>query len=453
MKIVLDMQGAQTESRLRGIGRYTLAFARALVLERGDHEVHIVLNGLLSDSIQSLREIFAPLVPEQNIHVWSAPGPVAPLDPKNAKRFRAAEILREAFIAALDPDVVHITSLFEGYADESVISVGRFDQSTPVTVTLYDLIPYLHREHYLAPNPPFERYYLTKLDYLRKCMLSLAISDFSKIEAQQLLDLNDRQIVSKSSAVDDIFEGLTLSQAQASEVLDAHGIDRRFILYTGGSDTRKNLPRLLEAYSALPQQLLDETQLVFVGKMTLEFMQFASSSRFAELELVFTGYVSDDDLVMLYNLCDCLVFPSWHEGFGLPVLEAMSCGAVVVAANAASVPEVLGLDEALFDPFDVEEMSVKMMLALSDNSFRERFKAYAAKQSKKFSWSITARSAIAAWEQMLATASHPQRSQDCMEIPERLIATLKEHDLLPHMDEELFALAEVIHHHHWDRGA
>ena len=446
MKIVLDMQGAQTESRLRGIGRYTLAFARAVVDERGDHDVHLVLNGLLEDSIKPLREMFAPVLPEQNIHVWIAPGPVMPLQTKNLGRLQSAEMLREAFIAALEPDIVHITSLFEGYADESVISVGRFDQMTPVTVTLYDLIPYLHRDQYLKPNPPFESYYLTKLDYLRQCALSLSISTFSKSEAQQLLDLEDHQIVNKSSAVDAIFRPLDLSDAERSELLETHSIDRRFILYTGGSDTRKNLTRLLKAYKALPESLREETQLVFAGKMTLEFLREASSPEFADLSIVFTGYISDDDLVGLYNLCDCFVFPSWHEGFGLPVLEAMNCGAVVVASNAASVPEVLGFEEALFDPFSITEMMQKMSLALSDIGFRERFKAYAVEQSQRFSWSKTARAAIVAWEHLSEDIGQPSERQRNIDYTGRLISTLQDYGLLPDSDEQLFALAESIYH-------
>ena len=113
---------------------------------------------------------------------------------------------------------------------------------------------------------------------------------------------------------------------------------------------------------------------------------------------MFTDFIAEEDLVALYNLCECFVFPSWHEGFGLPVLEAMSCGAVVVAANAASVPEVLGESEALFDPFEVNDMSSKLWSALCDETFRERMRDHALRQSKQFSWTATARAAISSWE-------------------------------------------------------
>ena len=168
MRIVLDMQGAQTQSRLRGIGRYTLAFARAVIKECGDHEVHLLLNGLLNDSIESVRETFQDILPADRIHVWSAPGPVQLIHVENAARLAAAEVLREAFIQRLEPDVIHITSLFEGYVNDAVTSVGEYDQHTPVSITLYDLIPMLNRDQYLSDNPRYEEYYMNKAQSLKK---------------------------------------------------------------------------------------------------------------------------------------------------------------------------------------------------------------------------------------------------------------------------------------------
>lgn len=164
MRIVLDMQGAQTESRFRGIGRYTIAFAQAVARNRGEHEVMLALNGLFPESIEPIRAAFDDLLPQENIRVWHVPGPVCEGHPGNDSRREAAEFLREAFLASLRPDVIHISSLFEGYLDDAVTSIGRFDTSTPVSVTLHDLIPLLNPEHYLQPNPRYEQYYLRKIE-------------------------------------------------------------------------------------------------------------------------------------------------------------------------------------------------------------------------------------------------------------------------------------------------
>ena len=90
--------------------------------------------------------------------------------------------------------------------------------------------------------------------------------------------------------------------------------------------------------------------------------------------VVFTGHVDDEELVMLYNLCDLFVFPSINEGFGLPPLEAMACGAAVLASNASSLPEVIGHQDALFDPNDGIGLAKKMERALTDSKFRDFLK-------------------------------------------------------------------------------
>ena len=166
MRIVLDLQGAQTESRYRGIGRYTLSLAKAIIRNRGEHEIFIVLNGLLQESIRSIRLEFADLLPNENIHVWYAIGPVHDSDINNQWRREAAELIREAFIQSLSPDVIHIPSFFEGYIDNAVTSIGLFDNCTPISVTMLDLIPLLNPEEYLTPNPLYQKHYLRKISFL-----------------------------------------------------------------------------------------------------------------------------------------------------------------------------------------------------------------------------------------------------------------------------------------------
>ncbi|MCF6178906.1 MAG: hypothetical protein L3J63_05880 [Geopsychrobacter sp.] len=106
MRIVIDMQGAQSASRFRGIGRYTLSLVQAMVRLRGDHEVLLALNGLYTDTIEPLRAAFMNLLPPENIRVWDALGPVGAHDYRNDARRKASEIVREAFLSALEPDVV-----------------------------------------------------------------------------------------------------------------------------------------------------------------------------------------------------------------------------------------------------------------------------------------------------------------------------------------------------------
>ncbi|MBV5340915.1 MAG: glycosyltransferase family 4 protein [Deltaproteobacteria bacterium] len=403
MRIVIDMQGAQTESRFRGIGRYTLSFAQAIVRNRGEHEVFLALSGLLPEPIESIRAAFDGLLPHENIRVWYAPGPVAEGHPGNQTRREVAELIREAFLASLAADVIHITSLFEGYVDDAVTSIGRFHRSTPVSVSLYDLIPLLNPDHYLKPNPRFAQYFQRKIDHLKKATCLLAISEFTRQEGLEYLDTPANCVANVSTAIEPCFCPQQIDEATNAQLRQKFGLNNAFVLYTGGSDERKNLPRFIQAYAALPLALRANHQLLLAGKMPegsiAEFKHIAKSVGLKPGELCFSGYVTDKELIQLYNLCNLFVFPSWHEGFGLPALEAMACGAPVVSANTSSLPEVIGFHSALFDPFDITAITSKMVQALEDDGFRAMLREHGLQQAKKFSWDEVAKRSINAFEE------------------------------------------------------
>ncbi len=404
MRIVIDLQGAQTESRFRGIGRYSLSLAKAIVRNRGDHEVVIALSGLFPETIEPIRNEFDGLLAQENIRVWYALGPVKECEAGNEWRREAAELIREAFLASLDPDVIYITSLFEGYVDDAVTSIGVLDTEIPVFTSLYDLIPLLNPDLYLRPNPDYEQYYRRKIDFIKRPSGLFAISEFTKQESIDNLEYNDSLIINISTAITSNFKVMALSGSQIVSILGKFKITSDFILYTGGSDGRKNLTRLINAYAKLSPKLRDTHQLVFAGKMPEgdihNFKQQAKVAGLKKNDLIFTGYISDDELVQLYNLCKLYVFPSWHEGFGLPALEAMSCGAPVIASNTTSLPEVILKKEALFNPFSEKEMTAKITQALTNESFRQHLIKSGLERSKQFSWDKSAKLAIEEFEKI-----------------------------------------------------
>src|SRR5262249_49574521 len=144
---------------------------------------------------------------------------------------------------------------------------------------------------------------------------------------------------------------------------DRYKVHKPIILYVGGMDQRKNMHGLIRAFALLPAALKNKYQLVIACHVTAD-----EKARFGK-EVIFTGYVPEDDLILFYHLCDLLVFPSFHEGFGLPVLEAMQCGAAVIGSNTSSIPEVIGRKDALFDPHNDQEIAQKIQQALTDTAF------------------------------------------------------------------------------------
>lgn len=176
MRIVLDLQGAQGNGRFHRTGHDSLALALAIARNRGEHTVFLALNGLFPDTIEFFRGLFYGLLPQENIRVWHAPGPVRACEPGNDWRREIAEHLREAFLAGLQPDIVHVSSLFEGYTDDQVTSLGVFAPKMPTSVMLDDLIPLLHPETHLQPNPPYAHHYAGKIEHLKRAAVCLALS-------------------------------------------------------------------------------------------------------------------------------------------------------------------------------------------------------------------------------------------------------------------------------------
>ncbi len=442
MRIVMELQGAQSESRYRGIGRYSLSLAQAVARNNRGHDIHVSLNGAFGDTIGAIRSALDGLVPAQNIHVWHVPLPVQGAFSANAARIDRAQLLAEASMLALAPDVIHVSSVFEGYLDNAVTSVNRL-KMVPTIATMYDLIPMLNPGVYLDPVPPYKSFYERKVAQFRQADALVAISDSSAGEATGALGFDPARVFNISAACDAHFAPLQKGAPSLRLVREKYGLGTEFILYTGGSDDRKNLRRLVDAYARLEPRQRARCQLVLAGRMHQphvdELRARATAAGLASDELIFTGYVSEHHLVALYNLCRFFVFPSWHEGFGLPVLEAMSCGAAVLASDASSIKEIVHERSALFDPLDVESIRERMAHFLDNDEDLERLRAYALRRAADFSWDTVAGRFLDACEQLHADSAHVPKHAD---VVDALLRKLADTDW--GSDAEALALADAI---------
>ena len=449
MRIVIDLQGAQASNARRGIGRYSLALAQGIARQAaGRHEVLIALNGAFADSIAPLRAAFAGLLPPDAIRVWHSP-----LTPGQAPAFglrRAAERLREAFLASLEPDMVHVSSLFEGPHDGAVTGCGTF-APLPTSVTLYDLIPLLRPDTYL-PDPAARAEYLGRLEHLARADLLLSISESSRQEAinhLKHLGVTADRCVNVSTAADAHFTPSQISGDAAAALRERLGLTRPFVMYTGGIDPRKNIEGLVRAFAALPPDVRDAHQLAVVCAARPEsrdaLLALASRHGLKPGQLVLTGFVSEEDLVALYTLCKGFVFPSLHEGFGLPALEAMACGAAVITSGSSSLPEVVGRADALFDETSDSAIGDAMLRLLTDDDWRAGLRQHGLRQARLFSWDATARRALQAFESfhaqrtaqpaqhLIATGRKPRLAFVSPLPPERSGIADYSADLLPHL--------------------
>jgi glycosyltransferase involved in cell wall biosynthesis len=424
MRIVIDLQGAQCDSRFRGIGRYSLSLALAMARNAGKHDVWLVLNSAFPQSILDLRQTFDGLVDPAQIRIFNNSGHTAEVVPDNAWRVRTSERMREHFLEQLKPDVIHVPTLFEGYGDDAITSVGSYTGGHKTAVTIHDLIPLMDQANYL-PNPAIRDFYFRKIESLKRAGLLLAISESSRLEAIEHLAWSPERIINTSEGADAHFKVMALSPERIAQVKATYGITRKMVMYApGGFDSRKNFDGLMQAYALLAPEIRRDYQLVLASRLSksphddsrAKMNACRVNAGLAEDELVLTDFMPEEDLVALYNMADLFVFPSKHEGFGLPPLEAMACGAPTLGANASSLPEVIGWSEALFDPYSPSNMATKISQALLDPAFRAKLKAHGIEQVKKFSWNASAVKAISALEGLHAlnavkpTTSYPTAS-------------------------------------------
>jgi glycosyltransferase involved in cell wall biosynthesis len=180
------------------------------------------------------------------------------------------------------------------------------------------------------------------------------------------------------------------------------GANDRFIMYLGTAFPHKNLPRLMEAFDIL-QQVDRELKLVLVGKIEKHYEELIEQIKQhrAAKNIMVTGFLPDEEAKWLYEHCQAYVFPSLSEGFGLPALEAMTHGAVVVSSRASCLPEVYGPAAHYFDPENPADMAAKIGQVLTDQKLRNRLQANSKQQIKKYSWRKMAEQTLTVYKQVL----------------------------------------------------
>ncbi len=402
MRIVLDLQACQSDSRFRGIGRYSMSLSKEMARQAGNHEIWIALNDRLQDTVPNVRHNFDGLIPKDHIVTFSVPGQIANMGDQNRWRVHAADVIREYFFAGLSPDIVHISTLFEGTYQDVVSSIGVFAQDTISSVTLYDLIPLALPDKYL-PTQYAKEFYFKKLEYLKRSKCLLAISEYTRQEAIRLLGLSPDSIVNIGAAVDDSFRPQKISPEEKKNLQEKYAFGKSIVLCSpGGFDERKNIPNLIAAYSKLTPDLRKTHQLMITSHITdpeaEAIYRLAKKQGLGSDEIVLSGYVPNKDLIALYNICELFVFPSLYEGFGLPALEAMACGAPVIGSNTTSIPEVVGRTDALFDPASPQTITEKIQYVLTNEGYRQSLREHGPVHAKKFSWKNSASRALESFE-------------------------------------------------------
>jgi len=236
----------------------------------------------------------------------------------------------------------------------------------------------------------------------RRASRVVTISEHAAKDIEELYGVLREEIAIINPAVGPEFypEG---NPAVIEAVKARYGIMRgSFILSGGGSEPRKNITRLIEAFGRAPR-LRGTMNLVVIGGIErgAETIHGAVRREGLESAVVFPGHVPLEDLRVLYAACAVFVFPSLYEGFGMPALEAMACGAPVISSNAASLPEVVGDAALLVDARDRDALASAMTRVMEDRELREDLRRRGAMRAKAFSWEKSARDLLRVYRDLI----------------------------------------------------
>jgi glycosyltransferase involved in cell wall biosynthesis len=290
----------------------------------------------------------------------------------------------------------------------AVYSYFPIANGVPCAVTFHDVIAETLPEKIFKTRRSRFLWNLKSKLALRRARRVVTVSEASKRGLMKHFRLPEQTMRVIGEAPSETFGPVTKRDDAA---LTRHGITpgERFLLYVGGISPHKNLSTLIDAYGAVKARRadLEDVRLVLVG----DYAGDAFTTCYRELceqvarhglvgHVHFPGFVPDEDLRHLYGACQAFVFPSYLEGFGLPAVEAMACGAAVVASDQGSLPEVIGGAGHLFNPYEMSSVADAIERVLGDASYRDELRRRSLERAKTFSWERSAREALAVLREM-----------------------------------------------------
>jgi glycosyltransferase involved in cell wall biosynthesis len=275
----------------------------------------------------------------------------------------------------------------------------------PTVVTVHDVIQFVLPEY--AWRKISRLYFGMVSVAARRADAVITVSECSKRDIMKIIGLPAERIHVIGNAVDASFYPVRDAWLLAN-VRERYAIAPRFVLYFGGFDMRKNVPRIIEAYSQLPDNLRREYQLVIAGRYQhLGHPLYPDPRKTVqrlglEGSVIFTGQIREQDKAPLYSAASVYMFPSLYEGFGMTVLEAMACGTPVLTSNVSALPEVVGDAGALVDPYSTEAISQTLAELLENQALRDELARRGLERARRFTWPQVAEQTVRVYKQILA---------------------------------------------------
>ncbi len=366
MRIGLD--GIPLKYLKTGIGHYTFEVARRLALDSPADEFELVSP--------------SPFITEPRDKVGAQRWP----QNLRAVHVRASLIERRWWTIGLPRYIKREgLALFHGTNFEVPLR-----KRCPTVLTIHDLSLLLYPQTHQSRLVLRSRLLLPLMS--RAATMIVTVSESVRREVCEHLRVPPEKVAAVPNAARSLFH--PASSEQTAAVRERLGVEEDFLLYVGTIEPRKNLLTLVRAFVEMLSTTSLRPQLVIAGKkgwLSDDLYAYVKESGVAR-RVLFTGYVTDDELRALYSSCRAFVYPSLYEGFGLPPLEAMACGAPVIASNIPSIREVTGEAARLVDPENVNALAQSIVSLLLDEGEQQHLSSAGLKRAAEFSWERTARS-------------------------------------------------------------
>jgi glycosyltransferase involved in cell wall biosynthesis len=373
-RVVLGLQGAQMPANaIRGIGRWSNLYVQSLVRRHPELVAAVSIDRRLPlpQVVQMLPEGVPVLVSEDRPSVG------------NGERL-----------------VFHAFSIFETLELARIWPTWAQDPAVGLVVTVYDMIPALFPQDYF--RGAFHYLLDSRLRMAQQADAVIAISRQTGQDVSRLLGIDQSRIFVVPGEVSDRFYPYPAGRAAAHMILpEALDVEPDFILSIGNIDPRKNMSALIRAYACLPEGLRERHQLVLTCSQAFPeqlgvLRGFADDLGVAD-RLVLTSYVDHDTMALLYQSCHTMVYPSRYEGLGLPVIEAMCCGASTLVSNVGPLREIVHDPAARFEPDDVADIACKLRRVLEDPAFANRRRSEGISDGLRYRWERSDRPAQEAY--------------------------------------------------------
>lgn len=239
----------------------------------------------------------------------------------------------------------------------------------------------------------------------RRAEKIIAVSESTREDIILRYKISPEKIQKIYNGISNDFEEVNRNDPKIIEVKDRYHLPFNFIFYLGTIEPRKNIPTIVAAYDRLRElgnTQLDKYKLVIAGGKgwkTEKILEAMRNAKFTD-DIIFTSCITSEDKAAVYTLASLFVYPSFLEGFGIPVLEAMRCGVPVVTSNSSSIPEVVGNGGIMVDPDRPDELYLAMKELLLNKDFYEKMRKQGLKQSIRFNWKTSAREVLKIFEKM-----------------------------------------------------